>query len=151
MEANRVFEENETETSLDTELISYNKFKNGFLKEWMENQFEDKIDYNLFRNPKDLIGFIFMALIAIRVISLLIIGELDDRFLLYFGGPWHHLGGNRTHIEILFLLWAINFILFYLFIRSSPCEHYEWLEVFAILGGIVSPEEIGIFSIKYLY
>ncbi len=130
--------------NLETEFISFSKYRNGYFKEWIENHFKNNDIFNLFLNPKDLISLIFMTLILVRVFLLLLFDISDDRLLLYLGSPWHHLGGNRTHGEILFLLWTINFIAIYLFVINSPSDQFKWIEVVAFLGKLLNREQIGI-------
>jgi hypothetical protein len=85
-----------------------------------------------------------MILIGVRIMKMIRIDDQNNRLLVYFGSPWHYLGGNNLYVETLLGFWALNTISFHLFLDYSQNKQFGWLEIFEFLAGIISYNKIGI-------
>jgi hypothetical protein len=136
-------EEDEEEINLDTKYLKYSRFKNGFLEQWLRNKYELKTNVHSSFTYNEISSLIFLFLIYIRIIISLSTSDGNEELLMYLGRPWHLAAANYLHLEIMFLLWTINCIAIYLFVITSPDEHYKWLELFAFMFGIIPYKRIG--------
>jgi len=137
-------EKEQKEMFLDTNYIKFSTLKNGYFEEWIKNKFELKIDVHSKFTKNEIYSLIFMFLMLIRTMRAVTLEvDVDDTILMYFGSPWHYLNGNFTHMEAMFLLWTLNFLVSYLYVIHSPNKHYEWLEIYGFLAGIIPHKRIG--------
>jgi len=143
METIEKIEKNSTELIPITKPISLSKLSSGFLKRWIQSHYKRESRVISIFNFVEMIRLIFTICYQIRVIKMLTIVDDSDRLLIYFGSPFHFLGGNRFHNEFLFILWNINNILTHIFVIHSRTQQYEWLEIFAFLGGYTKFSNIG--------
>jgi len=147
-----IFIEEDNQTFLDTHYVKFSTLKNGFLEQWIKNRYKLEIAVHSKFTKSEFFGLIFMFFMLFRVMSALTLkvdAEVDDTLLIYYGSPWHHMSGNFTHMETMFLLWTLNFLTLYLYVVHSPDKHYEWLEIYGFLAGIIPHKRIGI-SIYFL-
>jgi hypothetical protein len=133
----------EKEVFLDTKYLKYSKFKNGYLEEWIHNKYELKFNIHSSFTYNEIYVLIFMFLISIRCIISLFTSDGNEELLMYLGRPWHYMGGNYVHLEVIFLMWTINCLTSNLYVIHSPDKHYKWLELFAFLNGIIPHKRIG--------
>jgi len=138
-----IFGEEENQLLLDTKFIEYSRFKNGYIRQWILNRYDLKIDVHSSFNSYEKFGLIFMFLTLIRVIKALTIDDLNDRIFMYFGSTWHYLSANYIHIEVTFLLWTTYFLILHIYVIDSPDQSYKWLEVYGFLTGIIHYKRIG--------
>jgi hypothetical protein len=82
---------------------------------------------------------------CVRIIISLSASDENNQLLIYLGIYWSYIDGNYVHIEVMFLLWTTNIIVFYLYVIHSPDKHNKWLELFAFLNEIISHKRIGKF------
>ena len=129
---------------LDKKFIVFSTLNNGFIKQWIRNRFELKIDVHKRFTKLEIISFIFMSFILIRVIRALTMSNVNNTILMYYGSPWHLLSANAMHIEVMFLLWTLNYLALYLNVIHSPNDYYNWLDIFGFLAGIIPYKRIGI-------
>ncbi len=133
----------EDNTRKNEKFIKFSRLRNGFLNELLDehHRYDDKNDKNfkIYRTFE----LIFMSLILIRVLKSIPISDDNYTLLMYIGRPWHYMGVNYLHIELPFFLWTSLFIGVYVFVIHSPDKHYEWLEIFAFLKGILPHQQIG--------
>ena len=92
-----------------------------------------------------------MIFIVIRIMIVIWIKDPKNRLLIYFGSPWHLLGGNQLYHELLMLFWALYAILYYLLAIQTQHKPQEWLRIFSYLSGIIHYERIGIITTLNLY
>jgi hypothetical protein len=138
-------ESEEEEVFLDTKYLKYSRFKNGYLEGWIRNKYDLKPIQSSFTYYQ-ISGLIFKILIFIRtIISLSISSDGNNELLMYLGRPWHYVGGNYVHIEVISLFWVTYYLTFNLYVIHSPDKHYKWLELFAFLNGLIPHKRIGIF------
>ncbi len=130
--------------ALDTNIIDYSYWKNGFLKNYIRNRFFDENNPKSKSSKTETITIVFMILSVLRIIKMIRIDDQNNRLLVYFGSSWHYLGGNHFYIETVLGLWALYAIAFHIFLNNSRNKHYEWLEIFEFLNGIISYDIIGI-------
>jgi hypothetical protein len=130
--------------ALDTNNIEYSYWKNGFLKSYILYRINSENNTESKSSKKEIIIIVFMILIGVRIMKMIRIDDQNNRLLVYFGSPWHYLGGNHFHVEALMALWASYAIAFHLFLNNSQNKHFEWLEIFEFLAGIISYNKIGI-------
>jgi len=124
--------------------IKFSTLKNGFLMQWLKNRYEVKTDVHSNFTKFEIFSLIFMFSMQIRTIRALTSDvEVDDTILMYFGSTWHYLNGNIFHMETMFFLWTINFLVLHLYVIHSPTEQYNWLEIYAFLAGIIPHKRIG--------
>jgi len=138
----------ETESDEDTNIfdenhIIYSELKHGYLKRWIQEYSKRGKNKKFSFSVEEKISLMFMIAIVVRILKIMTITDLKDRILVYLCSPWNYLGGNNSYIETIFLLWTINFIAFNLFVIRSKRKHYEWLEIFEFLAGIISYKDIG--------
>jgi len=133
-----------SEILLSRSFMKYSKYKNGYLKKWIEAHYDQRETNKKNFDYKELYYLVFMIIFLFRIIKVLPIIDNNNKIVVYFGSPWHYLGGNRFHNELSFLLWTINFIALYLFLHNCQSEQYKWLEIFAFLSGLICHEKIGI-------
>jgi len=131
---------------LGKKCIKFSTFRNGLLANLIRNYFEPKSDFYSSFTCNEILSLIFMFLLLIRVVRGLTFSYVDTRIFIYYGIPWHYLGGNHYHIEIMFLLWTLNYLVLYLYVIHSPTEHYKWLEIYEFLAGIIPRQRIGSYS-----
>jgi hypothetical protein len=131
------------EVFLDTKYLKYSRFKNGYLEKWIRNKYELRTNVHSSYNYNEILGLILSLLFCIRCIISLLTSDENEKLLMYLGRPWHYVEGNYVHIEVMFLMWSTNIIAFYLYVIHSPDKHYEWLELFAFLNGIIPHKRIG--------
>jgi hypothetical protein len=130
-------------TSKKEKFVKYSYLRNGFLKNLIRKHFErnnektSSFGFNEFFVP------LLMCLLLVRTFISITISDDNYTLLMYIGRPWHLLGANFLHNEILFLLWTLDFVCVYAFVIKSPTEHYKWIEIYAFLKGILSHEKIG--------
>jgi hypothetical protein len=136
-------EEKEEEIFLDTNYLKYSRFKNGYLEGWIRNKYDLKTKVHSSFTYNEISGLIFMFLIYIRTIISLSTSDGNEEIFMYLGRFWYNIEGNNFHIEVMFLLWITNYIIFYLYVIHSPDKHYKWLELFAFLNGIIPHKRIG--------
>jgi len=136
--------------ALDTNNIDYSYWKNGFLKNYILCHINNKNNTKSKSSKKEIIIIVFMTLSVLRIMKMIRIDDQNNRLLVYFGSPWHYLGGNNLYVETLLGFWALNTISFHLFLDYSRNKHFEWLEIFEFLAGIISYHKIGI-SFKNLF
>jgi len=144
MEISGHLEANKNESTSNKKFINFSELRNGYLKRWIRDYLHSKIDIKASLNLKEILSLIFMIAIVIRIMKMITVTDSESKILIYLGSPWNRLGGNNVYIETLFLLWSINFILFYLFVIKSDCKQYKWLQIFQFLSGSVSYNKIGI-------
>jgi hypothetical protein len=111
--------------ALDTNNIDYSYWKNGFLKNYIRNRV-----FNENNHKTEIIIIVFIILSALRIMKMNRINDQNNRLLVYFGSPWHYLGGNHFFIETVLGLWALYAIAFHSFLNNSRNKHFEWLEIF---------------------
>jgi hypothetical protein len=138
----------ETESGEDTNIsdenhIIYSELKHGYLKRWIQEHSERRKNKKMSLRNEQKISLMLMIAILVRILKIMTINDMKDRILVYLGSAWNYLGGNNSYIETIFLLWTINFIAFNLFVIRSKRKHYEWLEIFEFLAGIISYKDIG--------
>jgi hypothetical protein len=133
----------EFKTFTDFKYIHCSRFRNGFLKQWIENYLIRKNSRQSMTNYETILSLIFMSLIVIRILKVINIESPDDRILVYLGSPWYYLGGHHSYNETVILLWTINYIAFYIIDMTSHRKQYKWLQIFAFLSGIISHQKIG--------
>jgi hypothetical protein len=137
--------------ALDTNSIDYSYWKNGFLKNYILCRNNDENSPKSKSSKKETIIIVFLILSVLRIIKMIRIDDQNNRLLIYFGSPWHYLGGTNLYVEIIMLLWALYAIAFHSFLNNSQNKHYEWLEIFEFLNGIISYEKIGISFENFYY
>jgi hypothetical protein len=131
------------EVFLDTKYLKYSRLKNGYLEEWIRNKYDLKTNIHSRYTYNETSGLILSFLFCIRCIVSLLTSDEDEKLLMYLGRPWHYIEGNYVHIEVTFLMWSTNIIVFYLYVLHSPDKYYKWLELFAFLNGIIPHKRIG--------
>jgi hypothetical protein len=145
-----IFGEEKEEVFLDTKYLKYSRFKNGYLEEWIRNKYDLKTDVHSSFTYNEIYVLILTFLLYIRCVISLSTSDGNEEFLMYLGRPWHYMGGNYVHSEVLFLLWTTNIIAFYLYVVHRPDKHYKWLELFAFLNGIIPNKRIGKFIFELI-
>jgi hypothetical protein len=138
-----IFGEEKEEVFLDTKYLKYSRFKNGYLEQWIHNKYDLKTDVHSSFAYNEIYVLIFMFLMSIRCIISLSTSDENEEFLMYLGRPWHYVGGNYVHLEVMFLLWTTNCMTSYLCVIHSPDKHYKWLVLFTFLNGIMPHKRIG--------
>jgi hypothetical protein len=138
-----IFGEEKEEVFLDTKYLRYSRFKNGYLEEWIRNKYDLKTDVHSSFTYNEIYVLISMFLLYIRCIISLSTSDGNEEFFMYLGRPWHYVGGNYVHLEVMFIMWTTNIIAFYLYVIHRPDKQYKWLELFAFLNGIIPYKRIG--------
>ncbi len=114
-------------TGKKEKFVKYSYLRNGFLKNLIRKHFErnnektSSFGFNEFFVP------LLMCLLLVRTFISITISDDNYTLLMYIGRPWHLLGANFLHNEILFLLWTLDFVCVYAFVIKSPTEHYKWI------------------------
>ncbi len=129
--------------ALDTNNINYSYWKNGFLKNYILYRINNENNTKSKSSKKEIIIIVFLMLNVLRIMKMIRIDDQNNRLLVYFGSPWHYLGGNHFYVETLAGFWTLNAIAFHLFLDYSRNKHFEWLEIFEFLVGIISYNKIG--------
>lgn len=123
--------------------IKYSYSRNGILKNFIRNYNERKSGKTPGFELNQKIYLLFLFLILLRTFKSITVSDEDFTLLMRIGRPWHLLGTNYIHNEVMIIIWTLFSISVYIFVINSPINHYKWIEIYAFLNGVLTHQQIG--------